>query len=122
MDPATVETESTCAAPSEASAEAGASSEDASTVSAPRPEPVACIVIGMVGSGKTTLMQGLDAFSHTDGRKSYLINLDPAVLEVPFNASIDIRDTHNTTNTKHTTHNTQHTKHKKTHTTIHTHT
>merc|ERR1712166_813702 len=95
MDPATVETESTCAAPSEASAEAGASSEDASTVSAPRPEPVACIVIGMAGSGKTTLMQGLDAFSHTDGRKSYLINLDPAVLEVPFNASIDIRDTVN---------------------------
>jgi len=91
----TVETESTCAAPSEASAEAGASSEDASTVSAPRPEPVACIVIGMAGSGKTTLMQGLDAFSHTDGRKSYLINLDPAVLEVPFNASIDIRDTVN---------------------------
>jgi len=58
-------------------------------------DPVACIVIGMAGSGKTTLMQALDSFSFSSGNKSYLINLDPAVLEVPFNASIDIRDTVN---------------------------
>merc|ERR1712159_643727 len=49
----------------------------------------------MAGSGKTTLMQALDSFSFSSGNKSYLINLDPAVLEVPFNASIDIRDTVN---------------------------
>eukprot|EP00658_Telonema_sp_P-2_P043872 TRINITY_DN3174_c0_g1_i1.p1 TRINITY_DN3174_c0_g1~~TRINITY_DN3174_c0_g1_i1.p1 ORF type:complete len:341 (-),score=117.82 TRINITY_DN3174_c0_g1_i1:87-1109(-) len=57
--------------------------------------PVACIVIGMAGSGKTTLMQALDLYSHQADQKSYLINLDPAVLEVNFNANIDIRDTVN---------------------------
>jgi len=68
----------------------------AAEASAPsQQEPVACIVIGMAGSGKTTLMQALDAHSHSTAKKSYLINLDPAVLEVPFNASIDIRDTIN---------------------------
>ena len=58
-------------------------------------KPTACIVIGMAGSGKTTLMQRLNADLHEARLPYYLINLDPAVLETPFGANIDIRDTVN---------------------------
>ena len=62
----------------------------------PRPkQPTACIVIGMAGSGKTTLMQRLNAHLHEAQLPYYMINLDPAVLETPFGANIDIRDTVN---------------------------
>lgn len=56
-------------------------------------KPTACIVIGMAGSGKTTLMQRLNYHLNEAQRPYYLINLDPAVLETPFGANIDIRDT-----------------------------
>ena len=56
-------------------------------------KPVACIVLGMAGSGKTTLMQRLNAHVHEKKWPSYLINLDPAVADVPFGCHIDIRDT-----------------------------
>ena len=59
------------------------------------PKPTACIVIGMAGSGKTTLMQRLNANLHESKTPYYLINLDPAVLETPFGANIDVRDTVN---------------------------
>ena len=49
----------------------------------------------MAGSGKTTLMQRLNADLHEARLPYYLINLDPAVLETPFGANIDIRDTVN---------------------------
>jgi GTPase SAR1 family protein len=79
--------------------------------------PVCVIVVGMAGSGKTTLMaqlqrslqqqspttttrttaQGDDekqtANSETNTKTGYCVNLDPATLLVPFGASIDIRDT-----------------------------
>jgi GTPase SAR1 family protein len=85
--------------------------------------PVCVIVVGMAGSGKTTLMaqlqRSLEAVStskaheqHEDEDMSsdkkpaakeqasskkqktgYCVNLDPATLLVPFGASIDIRDT-----------------------------
>ena len=58
-------------------------------------KPTACIVIGMAGSGKTTLMQRLNAQLHEARLPYYMINLDPAVLETPFGANIDIRDTVN---------------------------
>lgn len=50
------------------------------------------ICIGMAGSGKTTFMQRLN--SHLRSKKSppYVINLDPAVLKIPYGANIDIRD------------------------------
>jgi hypothetical protein len=48
---------------------------------------------GMAGSGKTTLMQRLNAHSHQHGLASYFINLDPAVTHLPYGANIDIRDT-----------------------------
>ncbi|KAL0210572.1 hypothetical protein RCL1_005008 [Eukaryota sp. TZLM3-RCL] len=55
--------------------------------------PISCLVVGMAGAGKTTLMQRLNAHVSQHSIPSYLINLDPAVLSVPFSANIDIRDT-----------------------------
>jgi GTPase SAR1 family protein len=49
----------------------------------------------MAGSGKTTMMQRLNAYSHEHELASYIINLDPAVLKMPYTANIDIRDTVN---------------------------
>ncbi|KAL5017024.1 hypothetical protein ScPMuIL_006613 [Solemya velum] len=47
----------------------------------------------MAGSGKTTLVQRLTCTLHTQKCPPYVINLDPAVHEVPYPANIDIRDT-----------------------------
>ncbi|XP_072624053.1 GPN-loop GTPase 1-like isoform X2 [Vulpes vulpes] len=58
----------------------------------PRP-PVCLLVLGMAGSGKTTFVQRLTGHLHSRGSPPYVINLDPAVHEVPFPANIDIRDT-----------------------------
>jgi len=54
--------------------------------------PVAMIVLGMAGSGKTTLMQRLHSHVHTRSWPSYSVNLDPAVMHLPFTPNIDIRD------------------------------
>ena len=54
--------------------------------------PATIICIGMAGSGKTTFMQRLNSHLHTKKTPPYVINLDPAVLKVPFGANIDIRD------------------------------
>ena len=84
------------------------------------PAPICVLVVGMAGSGKTTLMAQLqqstmspeeeapegEAGSQDEGTSqentkvasqsempAYCINLDPATLDVPYGASIDIRDT-----------------------------
>lgn len=54
--------------------------------------PSTVICIGMAGSGKTTFMQRLNSHLHAKKSPPYVINLDPAVLKVPFGANIDIRD------------------------------
>ncbi|KAG7192614.1 GPN-loop GTPase 1 [Scheffersomyces spartinae] len=54
--------------------------------------PVTVLCIGMAGSGKTTFMQRLNATLHSKKEPPYVINLDPAVIKVPFGANIDIRD------------------------------
>ena len=53
------------------------------------------LVIGMAGSGKTTLMQRLCAHLHRKERPAYVVNLDPAVHKLSFDANVDIRDTVN---------------------------
>ena len=65
-------------------------------------QPVNIIVLGMAGSGKTTFVQRLVSHLHTKKLKEpelnkapYVINLDPACLEVPYPANVDIRDTVN---------------------------
>ena len=52
-------------------------------------------VIGMAGTGKTSLMQRLNAHLHSQKRAPYVINLDPAVTKLPYGPNIDIRDTVN---------------------------
>ena len=60
-----------------------------------RKSPVVAMVLGMAGSGKTTLMQRIAVHVHEKQIPSYIINLDPAVTSVPFGCNIDIRDTVN---------------------------
>lgn len=57
--------------------------------------PTALIVVGMAGSGKTTLMQRLNTHTHEHKIPSYMINLDPGVRSLPYGTNIDIRDTVN---------------------------
>lgn len=49
----------------------------------------------MAGSGKTTFMQRLNLHLHSKKEPPYVMNLDPAVLKVPFGVNIDIRDSIN---------------------------
>ena len=58
-------------------------------------KPTVIITIGMAGSGKTTFVQRINAHLHGEGKPPYVINLDPAVTHMPFEANIDIRDTVN---------------------------
>jgi GTPase SAR1 family protein len=58
-------------------------------------KPTVILVIGMAGSGKTTFVQRVNAHMHNHRIPDFLINLDPAVLHMPFTANIDIRDTVN---------------------------
>jgi GPN-loop GTPase len=47
------------------------------------------------GSGKTTFVQRINNYLHTKKQRPYVLNLDPAVLSVPFETNIDIRDSIN---------------------------
>ncbi|GFR43259.1 hypothetical protein Agub_g4320, partial [Astrephomene gubernaculifera] len=75
----------------EASADAGAGPSTSGQSHAPKPTVI--LVIGMAGSGKTTVIQRLNAHLHAGGRQGYIVNLDPAVASLPYGANIDIRDT-----------------------------
>ncbi|XP_051470608.1 GPN-loop GTPase 1 [Apus apus] len=65
----------------------------AAAAGGPVAAPVCVLVLGMAGSGKTTFVQRLAAQLHAQRCPPYLINLDPAVRDLPFPANIDIRDT-----------------------------
>ncbi|XP_050203601.1 GPN-loop GTPase QQT2 isoform X2 [Mercurialis annua] len=56
-------------------------------------KPVVIIVVGMAGSGKTTFLHRLVAHTQASKIRGYVLNLDPAVMTLPFGANIDIRDT-----------------------------
>jgi GTPase SAR1 family protein len=72
------------------------SSSTAPAANADKPkQPVAVVCVGMAGSGKTTFMQRINAHLHGQKKPPYVINLDPAVLNVPFESNIDIRDSIN---------------------------
>ena len=49
-------------------------------------------MIAITGSGKTTFMQRINSHLHSKRQPPYLLNLDPAVRNVPFDCNIDIRD------------------------------
>lgn len=46
-----------------------------------------------LGSGKTTLMHRLVTHTHLSNIRGYVMNLDPAVMTLPYASNIDIRDT-----------------------------
>ncbi|CAH1982469.1 unnamed protein product [Acanthoscelides obtectus] len=54
-------------------------------------KPICLIVLGMAGSGKTSLVTRLS----TTEPKPYILNLDPACINLPYFANIDVRDTVN---------------------------
>ncbi|PVG02493.1 XPA-binding protein 1 [Serendipita vermifera] len=56
-------------------------------------KPSVIITIGMAGSGKTTFVQRINSYLHTQQKPPYILNLDPAVTQLPYEANIDIRDT-----------------------------
>lgn len=50
------------------------------------------IVIGPAGSGKTTYCNGMAQFLHLIGRKTAVINLDPANDNLPYECAVNIED------------------------------
>ena len=60
-------------------------------------KPSVIITIGMAGYGKTTFVQRINSYLHSldPPKPPYILNLDPAVTNAPFDANIDIRDTVN---------------------------
>ena len=51
------------------------------------------IVLGMAGSGKTTFVEKLEEAIKNKDKESYIINLDPAVMDTLYEPNLDIRDT-----------------------------
>ena len=76
-----MDTESSAAGPSSAPQE--------------KKKPIVIITIGMAGAGKSTFVQQINSYLHSKQPPSppYVLNLDPAVANTPFEANIDIRDT-----------------------------
>lgn len=62
---------------------------DASTT----PGPIVVLMVGMAGSGKTSLVQRIGAYLNERQAQPYIINLDPAVTILPYGAHVDARDT-----------------------------
>ena len=54
--------------------------------------PTIALVIGMAGTGKSTLTHRLNLHCISESEPTYFINLDPAVIDVPYGVNIDIRD------------------------------
>ncbi|KAI8908475.1 hypothetical protein EDD86DRAFT_227162 [Gorgonomyces haynaldii] len=57
--------------------------------------PTCLMMIGMAGTGKSTLLQRINAYLAQQKTPRYVINLDPAVKKLNFGAHVDIRDTVN---------------------------
>ncbi|KAI0808294.1 XPA-binding protein 1 [Fomes fomentarius] len=71
---------------------AGPSTEGARDT-AGKKKPTVIITIGMAGAGKSTFVQRINSYLHSQDRPPYVLNLDPAVANTPYEANIDIRDT-----------------------------
>ncbi|KAG1891638.1 uncharacterized protein F5891DRAFT_1166587 [Suillus fuscotomentosus] len=59
--------------------------------------PILLYDASVVGAGKSTFVQRITSYLHSQNPQQppYILNLDPAVTHVPFEANIDIRDTVN---------------------------
>ncbi|KAF8882241.1 hypothetical protein BD779DRAFT_1612472 [Infundibulicybe gibba] len=71
------------------------SSSTQPSTSGGKKKPIAIITIGMAGAGKSTFVQRINSYLHSRNPTvpPYILNLDPAVTHLPFDANIDIRDT-----------------------------
>ena len=57
-------------------------------------KPTALVMIGMAGSGKSSLLARINSYFSMKKKKRYTINLDPAIIgDLAFKANVDIRDT-----------------------------
>ncbi|KAJ2310500.1 hypothetical protein IWW54_003158 [Coemansia sp. RSA 2705] len=54
--------------------------------------PFGQVVIGPPGSGKTTYCRGMQAFLNALGRKTIVVNLDPANENTPYSSAVNIED------------------------------
>ncbi|KAJ1738495.1 hypothetical protein LPJ78_005432 [Coemansia sp. RSA 989] len=54
--------------------------------------PFGQVVIGPPGSGKTTYCHGMSQFLNALGRKTIIVNLDPANESMPYTSSVNIED------------------------------
>lgn len=54
--------------------------------------PNICYLVGTAGSGKTILTSSLQTYLTTKGASITIVNLDPAVKHIPYQADVDIRD------------------------------
>lgn len=83
--------------PTSTSVSSSSSEQDSKKHSSANPDrphrPTCVIVLGMAGSGKTTLMRRLNSYSRQHSLRPYILNMDPAVKDVPYEPNIDIRDT-----------------------------
>jgi hypothetical protein len=57
--------------------------------------PTVLLVVGMAGAGKSTFLHRTVSHLSSLNKTSYVMNLDPAVLNVPYPVDLDIRDTVN---------------------------
>jgi GPN-loop GTPase len=64
----------------------------ASTAKPQAERPTVVVCIGMAGSGKTTFMHRLNSHLYNRAEPQFVVNLDPAVMNVPYGVNIDIRD------------------------------
>ena len=64
-------------------------------IKTPCANPVSVLVVGLAGSGKSTLVHALNDYVYNNKISSYFVNLDPATAELDFSANIDLRDTIN---------------------------
>ena len=69
--------------------QAVASSSDAAKIDGSSKKPTCIIVLGMAGSGKTTFVQHIASHLHSQAKENrrvpYVVNLDPACMEVSIN-------------------------------------
>ncbi|KRZ52751.1 Protein CLEC16A [Trichinella nativa] len=87
---------SSCTTGETESTEKAANNEN--TVAAPLPDhlkPTCMIVLGMAGSGKSTLVQRICAYLSATKTSLYPVNLDPAVHYVSYPTAVDIRESVN---------------------------
>lgn len=80
----------TLAIPNSASSSASSTATD--TTKDYGKKPIAMIVIGMAGSGKSTLTQRINSYMKEKKYSSKVMNLDPAVYNFSYEADIDIRN------------------------------